>query len=188
MLGVAGSFTGHDRTQTQTQAAIALLSGQKAAAGMGTIPTEAEMSQRGCWFQWLQPAWVLPRAQTEQIRKRPPLRPMDRSRRGGNLHVDTPPLAGRPGWGAEKRRQIRTHLDTRVGVRRQTSRTQLTAPGRAPQGSVGATTRGVVAHGPGTGPAPPGWAEPPLPPGKGMTRAQCWQGKAPGQFKNPVPL
>ena len=94
VLRVAGSFAGHDRTQTKSQAPIALGAGQKTGTGMGAIPTEPEVRQRRGGILALKPARVLPGAEAEQIRKRPPLRPMDRTGSGGDLNIDTPAFSG----------------------------------------------------------------------------------------------
>ena len=90
VLRVAGSFAGHDRAQTQTQASIALGAGQKTGAGMGAVPTEPEVRKRCGGILALKPARVLPGAEAEQIRKRPPLRPMDPTGSGGDLNIYAP--------------------------------------------------------------------------------------------------
>ena len=45
VLRMAGSFAGHDRTQTQTQAPVSLLPPEETGAGMGAKPTEAEVGR-----------------------------------------------------------------------------------------------------------------------------------------------
>ena len=103
VLRVAGSFAGHDRTQTQSQAPVALGAGQKTGAGMGAVPTEPEMGKRCGGILTLEPAWVLPRVEAEQIRKRPPLRPVNRAGNGGDLDIYAPAFTGAPGGIAEQR-------------------------------------------------------------------------------------
>ena len=108
MLRVAGSFAGHDRTQTKSQAPIALSAGQKTGTGMGAVPTEPEVRKWRSGILALKPARVLPGAEAEQIRERPPLRPMDRAGSGGDLDIDAPAFGAaeadsdghRSGWRA----------------------------------------------------------------------------------------
>ena len=61
MLRVAGSFAGHDRTQTQSQAPIALGAGQKTGARMRAVPAEPEVGKRCSGVLALKPSRVLPR-------------------------------------------------------------------------------------------------------------------------------
>ena len=134
MRGMAGSFAGHDRTQTKPQTAVSLLPTEETGAGMRTESTESEVRQRVGGFLLFKPAGVFPRAKAEQIRERPPLRAVYSARSGGDLDVDAPAFPRTPRRGTEQRRQTRAHVNPRVSVRSQTVRAQLAVPSGFPKG------------------------------------------------------
>ena len=60
----------------------------ESGSGASSPPPEVRKWRSGILA--LKPARVLPGAEAEQIRKRPPLRPMDRAGSGGDLDIDAP--------------------------------------------------------------------------------------------------
>ena len=128
MLRVAGSFAGHDRTQTKSQTPVTLGAGQETGARMRAEPAETEVRQRCRGLLALKPARVFTGAEAKQIRKRPPLRSVDSTGSGGEPDVDAPAFPGAPGRIAEQRRQRRTNVDPGVLVRSHTSRIKLSVP------------------------------------------------------------